>query len=121
MIARSTLYPNLLVTNPRVQFLGGVAEVDAEIAAQLRSLAWMGVIIDNDDVETDSDETDDVETDSDETDDVETDDVETDDVETDDVETDDVETDSDETDDVETDGDDDTAEPKRRRKARHAD
>ena len=45
MKVQSTKYPELLVTDIGVQFVGGVAEVDAATAEKLRNLTGMGVVV----------------------------------------------------------------------------
>ena len=42
---KSTIYPGLLVTDPKVQFVDGEADVDAETAEKLRALDHMGVVV----------------------------------------------------------------------------
>ena len=45
MKVKSTIYPDLLVTEPKVQFFDGEADVDAETAEKLRALDHMGVVV----------------------------------------------------------------------------
>lgn len=48
MRALSTRFPHLLVTDPPVQFVDGVAEVTPEQAEALRAFAVHGVVVDGD-------------------------------------------------------------------------
>ncbi|MCI1962845.1 MAG: hypothetical protein LKJ18_01930 [Ancrocorticia sp.] len=45
MKVQSTKYPNLLVTSPKVQFVGGEAEVDTATAEKLAKLSHMGIVV----------------------------------------------------------------------------
>ena len=45
MKVKSTIYPDLLVTEPKVQFVAGEADVDAGTAEKLRALDHVGVVV----------------------------------------------------------------------------